>query len=64
MVAFPGHALGPGQHRLDVGETASIPVLFQNPPAPLNGIVFTVIGRKVQQLQRLTNPFYPGHQAV
>ena len=28
-VAFPGHALGLGQHDFDISEAGSIPVLFQ-----------------------------------
>jgi len=63
-VVFPGHTLRPGEHRLNIDETGTIPVLFQNPPTALNRIVFAVVGRKVQQLEGLINAVYPSDEAI
>lgn len=41
---FSRHTLCPGEHRFDIGESGTIPVLFSSPPTALNQIVFTVIG--------------------
>jgi hypothetical protein len=55
MNAFPGHALGPLQHRLGVGELGAVPVLFQDSPATLHRIVFAVIRRIVQEADGLAD---------
>ncbi len=55
MNAFPGHALCPRQHRLGVRQFGPVPVLFQDAPATLDGIVFAVVRRKVQQANGLAD---------
>src|SRR5262245_51886865 len=52
---FPGHALGPLQHRLSIDQFRSVPVLLQDAPAALNWIVLAMIGRIIPQLDGLAN---------
>ena len=53
MNAFPGHGLGPLQHRLGIGQLGTVPVLFQDSPATLHRIVFAVVRRIVQEVDGL-----------
>src|SRR5258706_915047 len=55
MKPLPSHPLGPRQHRLCVDQLRPIPVQFQNTPAALDGIIFAVVRRRIQQLNRLVN---------
>ncbi len=48
MNSLPGHARSPSQHRFDIGELGSIPMLLENPPTPLNRVVLAVVGWIVQ----------------
>jgi len=50
---FPGHAASPGQHGVGIVEQCAIPMLLENAPAAFDGIVLAVIGRVVEQLNRL-----------
>jgi hypothetical protein len=49
MCSLPSHGAGKLEHRLDRIQQGPIPVLLQNPPAPLDRVVFTVIGRILGQ---------------
>ena len=62
MDALPGHALGPLQHGLDIDELCAVPMLFENPPTALNGVVFAVVRRIVQELNRASDGVGEGHQ--
>src|SRR5713101_3424348 len=55
MKPLPSHPLGPRQHRLCVDQLRPIPAQFQNTPAALDGIIFAVVRRIIQQLNRLVN---------
>jgi len=55
MKTFPGHAPGPGQHRLGIGQFGTVPVLFQDSPATLHWIVFAMVRRIVQEADRLAD---------
>src|SRR5262250_964837 len=55
MKPLPRHPLGPLQHRLGIDQLRPIPVQFQDTPAPLDGIIFAVVRRIIQQLNRLVN---------
>ena len=60
MEPLPGHTTGPSEHGLSVKQLGAIPMQFQNPPATLDGIVLAVIGREVEEVNRLLdliNPF-------
>ena len=63
-VAFPRHALGPRQHRVDIAQQRSLPVQFSNAPAPFKRIVFAVIGRVVQELKGFANLVSKLHDAM
>jgi hypothetical protein len=43
------HRLGKLHHRLNLVQDVPIPMVFQDSPDSLNGIVFTVIGRVIGQ---------------
>jgi hypothetical protein len=64
MDALPGHTFGPFQHRLRIDQLRPIPVHLQNAPAPLNRIIFAVVGRVLQYLNGLTNVVRKLHHAM
>ena len=55
MKTLPGHAAGPCQHRLGIGQLGPVPVLFQDSPATLHRIVFAVVRRVVQEVDGLAS---------
>ena len=55
MKPLPGHPLGPLQHRLCIDPLRPIPLQCQDTPAPLDGILFAVVRRRIQPLHRLVN---------
>jgi len=55
MNAFPGHALGPPEHRSGVGQLSAVPVLFQDTPATFDQIVFAVLWWIVEEADRLAD---------
>ena len=55
VYALPCHRFGPLQHRLHIDQLGPVPGQFQNAPAPLDGIILAVLGRVIQQLNRLAN---------
>jgi hypothetical protein len=52
MMPFPGHGTGIPDHRLNRIQQGAIPVMFQNPPAAFNRVVFTVVRRIIGQANR------------
>ena len=52
VTSLPSHRSSPPQSRLDGAQEGAVPVPFQDAPAPFNGIVFAVIRRRVNQLNR------------
>lgn len=64
MDALPGHTFGPFQHRLHIDQLRPIPVHLQNAPAPLNRIIFAVVGRVIQSLNGLANVVRKLHHAM
>lgn len=50
--AFPRHGLGPCQRGLNRGQQRSAPVVFKDPPAAFDAVVFAVIGWVVRQFER------------
>lgn len=63
MEPFPGHTRGPLQPRLRLDQLRPLPVQFQDAPAPLARILCAVIGRGIQQLNRLANAIGKLHHA-
>jgi hypothetical protein len=61
---LPRHTLGPLHHGLDIDQLGPIPVQFQDTPATLDGIVLAVVGRVLQQLDRLRNVVGKLHHTV
>ena len=55
MPPLPGHPLGPLQHGLGIDQLRPIPLQLQDTPAPLDWIIFAVIRRIIQELNRLVN---------
>ncbi len=53
MNPFPGHLLGPLQHRLCIDQLRPIPLQLQDTPTPLNRIILAVVRWIIQQLNRL-----------
>src|SRR5215831_2718930 len=53
MQPLPGHPLGPLQHGLGINQLRPIPLQLQETPAPLDGIIFAVVRRIIQELNRL-----------
>ena len=62
--ALPRHTFGPLQHRLHIDQLGPVPVQFQDAPAPLDGIILAVVGRVIQQLNRLANGIAERHHAL
>ncbi len=52
MLSIPSHRLGKVQYGLDGVEQAAVPVILQNTPGALNGVVLAVIRRIVSKLNR------------
>jgi hypothetical protein len=52
VTSLPSHRSSPSQGRLDGVQEGAVPVPFQDAPAPFKGIVFAVIRRRVNQLNR------------
>lgn len=52
---LPGHPLGPLHHGLCIAQLRPIPLQLHDTPAPLDGIVFAVGRRSIQELNRLVN---------
>ena len=55
MDAFPGHAFRPLQHRFGIGQLGAVPVLLEDSPAALDGIVFAVVRRIVEEADGLAD---------
>jgi hypothetical protein len=55
MQPLPGHPLGPLQHGLGIDQLRPIPLQLQETPAPLDWIIFAVVRRIIQELNRLVN---------
>src|SRR5438105_14402730 len=55
MYPLPGHLLGPSQHRLGIDQLRPVPLQLQDTPTSFNRIIFAVIRRIVQQLNRLVD---------
>jgi len=55
MQPLPSHRFGPRQHGVDIDQLGTVPMLFQNAPAALDRVVFAVVGRIVQELDRLAD---------
>src|SRR5215510_4226505 len=54
----------PLQHRLHIDQLGAIPMQFHHPPTALNRIVLAVIGRVIQQLDRLADGVDKLHHAM
>ena len=52
---LPGHPLGPLHHGLCIDQLRPIPLQLQDTPAPLDGMIFAVVRRVIQQLDGLLN---------
>ena len=50
---LPGHPLGPLHHGLCIDQLRPIPLQFHDTPASLDGIIFAVVRRIIQELNRL-----------
>src|SRR4051812_12696804 len=61
---FPRHPLGPFQHRLHIDQLGAIPMQLHNSPTAFNRIVLAVIGRVIQQLERLADGIGKLHHAM
>jgi hypothetical protein len=55
MDAFPGHAFRPRQHCFGIGQLGAVPVLLEDSPAALHGIVFAVVRRIVEEANGLAD---------
>lgn len=64
MKPLPGHAASPSEHSLGIKQLGAVPMLFQNPPATLDGVVLAVIRWEIQELNRLLNLIDPFNHAV
>ena len=64
MKPLPGHPLGPLQHRLCIDPLRPIPLQCQDTPAPLDGIIFAVVRRIIQELNRLVHGVGELHHAM
>ncbi len=64
MVPFPGHGAGIVDHRVHRIEQGPIPVLFQNPPTPLNRVILAMIRRILRQAYGEVIALGKLHQAV
>src|SRR2546425_12311978 len=52
MFALPSHGAGILDHGLKGIQQGAIPVMLQNPPTPLDRVVFTVLRRIIGQAYR------------
>jgi len=64
MCSFPSHSAGILDHGLERIEQGPIPMLLQNPPAPLDRVVFTVIWRIIHQADREVKALGKIHEAM
>ena len=64
MFAFPSHGAGILDHGLDRIQQGPIPVMLQNPPTPLDRVLFTVIWRIRRQTYREVRALGKLHEAV
>src|SRR2546425_778518 len=63
MQSFPGHLLGPTEHRLHIDQLRAIPLQLQDTPASFDGIIFAVIRRIIEELNRLVDHVSELHHA-
>jgi hypothetical protein len=61
---LPGHPLGPLHHGLCIDQLRPIPLQFQDTPASLDGIIFAVVRRIIQELNRLVDVVGELHHAI
>ena len=61
---LPGHPLGPLHHGLCIDQLRPIPLQLHDTPAPLDGIIFAVVRRIIQELNRLVNVVGKLHHAM
>ena len=62
--AFPGHAFGPLQPRVDRAQLGAMPMQFQNPPTALKRVILAVIRRVIEELDRLADGIDQLHHAM
>ena len=62
--ALPRHTFGPLHHRLHIDQHRPVPVQCQNAPASLNGIILPLVGRVIQELNRLADGSAACHHAL
>ena len=53
MKPLPGHAASPGEHGFNIHQLGAIPMLLEDPPATLDGVVLAVRGRDVEEVNGL-----------
>ena len=61
---LPGHPLGPLHHGLCIDQLRPIPLQFQDTPASLDWIIFAVVRRIIQELNRLVDVVGELHHAI
>src|SRR6266568_3685145 len=61
---LPGHPLGPLHHGLCIDQLRPIPLQLQDTPAPLDGMIFAVVRRIIQELNWLVNVVGELHHAM
>lgn len=61
---LPGHGASPGEHGFDVHQLGAIPMLLEDSPATLDGVVLAVIGREVEEVDRLLDLIRPLDDAL
>jgi hypothetical protein len=61
---LPGHAASPGEHGFNIHQLGAVPVLLQDSPAPLDGVVLAVIGGEVEEVNRLLDVVRPFDDAL
>lgn len=61
---LPGHPLGPLHHGLCIDQFRPIPLQLQDTPAPLDGVIFAVVRRIIQELNWLVNLVGELHHAM
>src|SRR6266566_9165468 len=63
MQPLPGHPLGPLHHGLCIDELRPIPLQFQDTPTSLDRIIFAMVRRIIQELNRLVDVVGELHHA-
>jgi hypothetical protein len=61
---LPGHTASPGKHGFNIHQLGAIPMLLEDSPAMLDGVVLAVIGREVEKVNRLLDVVRPFDDAL